>query len=332
MPVARYFLGSLLLSLFAIAMIVFFIPSWSALFAIIVLALLELSLSFDNAVINARVLATMSPQWRKRFIFWGLPVAVFGMRLIFPIGLVAATTQLDFIQTIRLALHNPAQYHHALEHGYPLISAFGGAFLLMVSAQFFLHRSKNRHWIGWLENQQLMKHLRRIPFFHAVLVAIIGLILWLFTQNEMMAFAFILGWSVQLVLSSFVCLISHGGSSNSRVLLKYGFLGFLYLEVLDASFSFDGVVGAFAVTTNIFIIMVGLGIGALFVRSLTLFFVERKTLSRFIYLEHGAHYAIGFLAIVLLLKNFIDVPELLTGFVSIGLIVLSVISSWSFRT
>jgi hypothetical protein len=90
---------------------------------------------------------------------------------------------------------------------------------------------------------------------------------------------------------------------------------FLYLEVLDASFSFDGVVGAFAITNNLFVIMIGLSIGAFFVRSLTILFVEKETLQEFAYLEHGAFYAIGSLAILMMTSPVLHVPEWITGLI-----------------
>jgi hypothetical protein len=102
---------------------------------------------------------------------------------------------------------------------------------------------------------------------------------------------------------------------------------FLYLEVLDASFSFDGVVGAFAITNNLFIIMIGLGIGAMFVRSLTIMLVEKGTLSEFRYLEHGAFYAIGILAIIMFANTIFHIPEVITGLIGAAFIGLSLWSS-----
>jgi hypothetical protein len=105
------------------------------------------------------------------------------------------------------------------------------------------------------------------------------------------------------------------------------FASFLYLEVLDASFSFDGVIGAFAVTKDVILIAVGLGIGALWVRSLTLFIVHRKVLNTYRYLEHAAHYVIAALALTLLLGIFFEIPEALVGLVGIGVIAVAVIHS-----
>ena len=104
---------------------------------------------------------------------------------------------------------------------------------------------------------------------------------------------------------------------------------FLYLEVLDASFSFDGVVGAFAITHNLFIIMIGLSIGAFFVRSLTMMFVEQQTLARFLYLEHGAFYAIGALAVIMMFDPILHSPEWFTGVLGASIIVVSVF--WSVK-
>jgi hypothetical protein len=106
-----------------------------------------------------------------------------------------------------------------------------------------------------------------------------------------------------------------------------GFMSFLYLEVLDASFSFDGVLGAFAVTKDVVLIAIGLGIGALWVRSLTIFMVRRGTLDSYKYIEHGAHYTIAILASIFILSIFINVPEVIVGLVGIGVIGSSVVAS-----
>ena len=109
--------------------------------------------------------------------------------------------------------------------------------------------------------------------------------------------------------------------------VKNGLVGFIYLEVLDASFSFDGVIGAFAITGNLILIMIGLGIGAMFVRSLTIWMVEKGVLNEYKYLEHGAHYAIGVLAIIMLLKIFMHIEEVLTGTLGLGLLVVAFLHS-----
>lgn len=122
------------------------------------------------------------------------------------------------------------------------------------------------------------------------------------------------------------------GKEVAGAIAKGGIAGFLYLEVLDASFSFDGVIGAFAITNDVIIIMLGLAVGAMFVRSMTIFLVEKGTLDEFVYLEHGAHYAIGALAIIMLLATMhIEVPEIITGLIGIAFIVWAVINSISYN-
>lgn len=105
------------------------------------------------------------------------------------------------------------------------------------------------------------------------------------------------------------------------------FMSFVYLEILDASFSFDGVIGAFAITSNVVLIAAGLGIGAIWVRSLTIFMVRRGTLGNFVYLEHGAHYTVFVLAVIMLLSALFHIPELIPGLVGIGIIGSSIAAS-----
>jgi len=104
---------------------------------------------------------------------------------------------------------------------------------------------------------------------------------------------------------------------GKQVAGKAGLFLFLYLQVLDASFSFDGVIGAFALSNNVFIIAAGLGIGAVFIRSLTVFLVRKGTLSEFRFLEHGAHWAIGALAVIMFLSIGFDVPGIITGLIGV---------------
>jgi len=117
------------------------------------------------------------------------------------------------------------------------------------------------------------------------------------------------------------------GEAVVKTVQRSGFASFLYLEVLDASFSFDGVIGAFAITKDVVIIMLGLAIGAMFVRSMTVYLVNRGTLNQYIYLEHGAHYAIGALAGVMILGTVVHVSEVFTGLVGVAFIAASVWSS-----
>ncbi|ASG67591.1 hypothetical protein fh0823_02550 [Francisella halioticida] len=322
----KYFYGSIIVTAIGIVLGEYLYPSipLATTYTILILAALEISLSFDNAIINAKVLRQMPKKWQKIFIYVGLPIAVFGMRLVFPILLVKLTSGTNFIDVIHLALNNPEKYQEILEYSMPYICSFGGSFLLMVFLNFFLSENDGYHWIPLVENNKLIRKIREYNggyIFFAIVIGFIVVYLTNPTYQGELALAYLLGIIVHEslgLLNSFF----DSAKIDTLDIARNGLMGFIYLEIIDASFSFDGVVGAFAITTNIIIIMIGLGIGAMFVRSLTILFVEKKTLAKYIYLEHGAHYAIGFLAAILLLKIFIHIPEWFSG--SIGILILAI--------
>ncbi len=295
--------------------IAYFYKSWEAVYITALLAILEVSLSFDNAVVNAKILATMEPKWQKAFIYVGMPIAVFGMRLIFPIMIVSMVANLGFFETFDLALHQPDIYHEKLVTNEKMIFAFGGAFLLMVFLDFFFDRDREIKWIKLIEDSNFVNKFSAVSNIELIIAMVIGLLLAWKTGNNGISIAYFSGVLLHSLLNS----IDDFLSTDS---VRSGIAGLLYIEVLDASFSFDGVIGAFALSNDIFIIMIGLGIGAMFVRSLTLYFVEKKTLSHFIYLEHGALYAIGALATIMFLKLFLHISETVTG--TIGLVFILV--------
>jgi hypothetical protein len=329
----KYFYGSLFV-LFIGLFVGLLVGGWTGVYLVGILAVLEISLSFDNAVVNAKVLENMDPKWRKRFIIFGIPIAVFGMRLIFPIALVAMTTTMGFIDVSEIAVNNPEAYRKALLHGFPMIAAFGGSFLLMVFMDFFFDNDREVRWIKSIENNKAVIILSDISNIELVIASIVGVILTYSTQSYKVAIAFSAGvilHSLLNIMDEFFSPDENRDSSSLSNIARSGIIGFIYLEVLDASFSFDGVIGAFAISMNIFIIMLGLGIGAMFVRSLTIYFVENKTLKEFVYLEHGAHYAIGFLAFIMFIKIFVEIPEWITGTIGIIFIVSAFIHSHFFN-
>jgi hypothetical protein len=297
----------------------FYLGGLAAIYITFLLIILEISLSFDNAVVNAKVLAKMDPIWQKRFILFGIPIAVFGMRLLFPLAIVAIVTGMGLLETLDVAMNDPATYESILKSTEGTIFAFGGAFLLMVFLDFFFE-AREITWFGMVENSRMLKRFSGVSNIELIIAIIVGLSLGEITQNFSVVMAFMFG----VLLHSLLGMVDHFLSSNT---VKSGIAGFIYLEVLDASFSFDGVIGAFALTSNIFIIMIGLGVGAMFVRSLTIYFVEHKTLSEYQYLEHGAHYAIGILAIIMLMKITMHISEAVTGTVGIGLILVAFLHS-----
>lgn len=302
-----------------------------------VLAILEISLSFDNAVINATVLQRMNAFWQKMFMTVGIIIAVVGMRLVFPVAIVAGTAGIAFGEVIDLILHHPEEYAHHLHEAHPAIAAFGGVFLLMIFLDFLLDEGKRIHWINMIEEPlSVGGRLKTLSSLIALIALLIVSGTWGGEHSSEVLHAGIVGLVAYLGVRGFSELFeSLGGAGKEKhkdgsivpVAGKAAFFLFLYLEVLDASFSFDGVVGAFAITSNVLTIMIGLGIGAYFVRELTVWLVKHDTLSEFIYLEHGAHYAVGALAVLLAVSLKYEIPEVVTGLVGVAFIGFSLMSS-----
>lgn len=314
----RYFYSSFVIM--ALGLIAsFYLGGFAAVYITFLLIVLEISLSFDNAVVNAKVLETLDPIWQKRFIVYGIPIAVFGMRLLFPLAIVAIVTGMGLMETLQVAINEPARYEGILKSTETTIFAFGGAFLLMVFLDFFF-QERDIKWVKFVEGSKIVEKFSGVANIELITAIIIGIVLGHITQDFGVVLAFMYG----VLLHSLLGMLDHFLSTDT---VKSGLAGFIYLEVLDASFSFDGVIGSFALTSNIFIIMIGLGVGAMFVRSITLYFVEHKTLSQFQYLEHGAHYAIGILALIMLMKITTEVGEVVTGTIGVGLISLALLHS-----
>ncbi|MDP2313400.1 MAG: DUF475 domain-containing protein [Pseudomonadota bacterium] len=296
-------------------------------FIVFVLSILEISLSFDNAVVNATVLKDMDEVWRHRFITWGIAIAVFGMRIVFPLAIVSIIAHIGPIDAIILASTQPDEYSKIITSAHISVSAFGGAFLALVGLKHFMDAEKEVFWIAWLEEP-----LSKLGRVDAVQIGLVLLLLWgVSTQlHEHEQLTFLVAGMFGLV--SYVAVdgvgaILNASSAATGTAVRSGLGAFLYLEVLDASFSFDGVIGAFALSNNLFVIAIGLGTGAMFVRSLTIMLVEKGSLAEYRYLEHGAFYAIIALAVIMFLKTFVHVPEVVTGLIGAGFIVLALWSS-----
>lgn len=307
-----------------------------------ILAVMEVSLSFDNAVVNASILKHWNHFWRTLFLTVGIIVAVFGMRLLFPLLIVGVTADMGMIEVAKLALNDPKEYSAKLMLHHPEIAAFGGAFLLLVFLNFLFDNEKDTHWFEWLELRLAkLADVQAISIF----VALIALVIMASNVEESSRLAVTMAgiWGILVYVG--VKVLGHllegsahdddespKGADVKGNIVKAGIGGFLYLEVLDASFSFDGVIGAFAITSDVVIIMLGLAIGAIFVRSMTIYLVEKGTLDAYVYLEHGAHYAIGALALIMLASGTgAHVPEVVTGLIGVAFIIWAVISSISYN-
>ena len=337
--------------------VAFLYGGWEAVFLTVILGILEVSLSFDNAVINATVLRRMSEFWQKIFLTIGILIAVFGMRLVFPLVIVWLASGLGPVQALDLALNPPPDdaayfpngdpsYETIITDAHPQIAAFGGMFLLMLFLGFVLEE-KEITWLTWIERP--LERIGKLDMLEVVIAT--GLLVitatWIAPEDEVstVMIAGALGMITFIAVNGLGELFNvdevvddedaeeseksattfekkrSGPTELAKATGKAGFFLFLYLEVLDASFSFDGVIGAFAITADPIIIALGLGfIGAMFVRSLTVFLVRKGTLSEYVYLEHGAHWAIGALAFILLYSIGTHVNEIITGLVGVVLI------------
>ncbi|SDB93660.1 hypothetical protein SAMN05216410_1043 [Sanguibacter gelidistatuariae] len=332
-----------------------FYGGWNAFVLCLILGVLEVSLSFDNAVVNAKVLERMSEAWQKIFLTVGVLIAVFGMRLVFPLLIVGVTANLGPIDALNLAMEKgdpsvPGTYGYVLAEAHPQIAAFGGLFLLMLFLDF-IFEEREISWLTWIE-----RPLARVGKLANLSVVVGGVALvlaaeFLAEDSHVVLLSGILGMLTYLVVNGLGSLFegnleaeisehgdvtpakgASGPSGLAKATGKAGFFLFLYLEVLDASFSFDGVIGAFAITPDPIIIALGLGfIGAMFVRSITIFLVRKGTLAEYVFLEHGAHWAIGALAAILLLSIKVHMNEVVTGMVGVVFIGAAFLSSLRYR-
>ncbi len=293
-----------------------------------VLACLEIALSFDNAIVNANKLVEMTPVWQRRFLTWGILIAVFGMRIIFPLAIVAIFAWINPLEAVLLALSEPDEYSRIIEHSHGSIAAFGGTFLMMVALKFFVDEDKSIDWIEGLESR-LRKCGSVRGFEIALVLAIVLTISQMLPDHYRSTFLFsaIAGLLVFTLVDGLGTYLDYKSSKMAQMGARGGLGAFLYLEVLDASFSFDGVIGAFALTTNILLIAIGLGIGAMYVRSMTIMLVEKGTLQEFRYLEHGAFYSIFALSLVMFVQSLTHVPEILTGTLGVAFIGYAFFSS-----
>ena len=334
----RYFKWAFIVT--AVGIILSFILGWSftGTFAgalgflgiAFVLCILEISLSFDNAIVNANKLKTMTPVWQRRFLTWGILIAVFGMRIVFPLLIVVVAANIGPIDAIVLAATDPDEYARIIDDAHLSIAAFGGAFLMMVALSFFTDAEKDVDWIRGIETVLRKAGQMRSAEVSVVLVVVMGFA-WLMPEKYLADFLFAaLGGLLTFLL---VDMLGHflDRPETAETAAKGGLGAFLYLEVLDASFSFDGVIGAFALTQNLFLIAIGLGVGAMYVRSMTIMLVEKETLSQFRYLEHGAFWSILILSIIMFSQTLWHIPEVIVGLLGAGFIAMALLSSLRYR-
>jgi uncharacterized protein len=267
------------------------------------LVVFEVVNSVDNAVVNATVLKTMSVLWRKRFLFIGIITSVFLVRFLLPLVILGISVPNISLQEMFLAFTGQSDIAaQAIELQKPVILAFGGVFLLFLYLHWLFLEKKDPLYI-----ERFIKEKHGAWFF-AIASVLLVLIMYLARANSNMMLAAAIGSATFFIVYG----LKETAEKNEEHLVA-GANGlsdlskFVYLEVLDATFSFDGVVGAFAFTINLLLILIGLGIGALVVRELTVKGID--SISKYKYLKNGALTSIGFLGIFMLIESFtIELP------------------------
>lgn len=307
----------------------------SALWTAVCLGVMETTLSVDNAVVNASILKNMNAFWKKMFLTIGMFVAVFGMRIFLPLVIVAVSDDISLYDALILASTDPVKYEHIMEGCHLDIMGFGAVFLLTV---FLNHFTSAEQGDGWLSIEHYMSLETVHPALRfAINTVIVGAVCIGVAhfidpaKQEGFLHSCAAGYGVFVLLEAIKYGIGSigGGSGNIAIVAaRYGIVGFVYLEILDASFSVDGVVAAFALTNNFWIIASGLAIGAGFVRSFTLYMTDNGTLDQYQYLEPAAFWAIGFLVFSMFMSAVgIELGEAIIGLGSIGIISAGVYAS-----
>lgn len=328
------FYGFSLFATLAVWVLVGAYNGFAAFVTVVILTLLEVTFSFDNAVINSRILVTLSKFWQTLFLTVGIFLAVFVVRFFVPILIVAITAGLGLGEVVNLALNHPEEYSHELHESAHMIDAFGGTFLLLVGASFFVNAEKKRHWLKAVEKP--LAKAGSIPYFTILTMIVMTAVIYAVNltrysneERNAILLAGIVAITLHVLMEVFDKLSN--SQKKSTVKEKVGmaaFISFMYLQLLDASFSLDGVIGAFAITSSVVLIAAGLGAGAVWVRSMTVHLVRAGTLTKYKFLEHGAHWAIVILGAIMLVRLYgLELPEWATGSVGLVFIVLSIYSS-----
>lgn len=279
------------------------------------LSLFETICSIDNAIINAQVLNTMKPWARRWFLLWGLLIAVFLVRGLLPWVIVwASTPGLGFIGSLTATFSNDAHIAEILESSAPILMMGGGVFLLFLFLHWIFMEKKNYGLIG--EKFFISKGMW---FFAIASIALMSLVWFGMKINPMIGFSAVVGSTVFFITHGF----KESAEQQERNLLKKhvsDISKILYLEVIDATFSIDGVLGSLAFTLSIPLILVGNGIGAFVVRQMTV--SNLKKIQEYAYLKNGAMYSIFVLGLVMIAEGFkVNIPAFvapISTFVIVG--------------
>jgi len=289
---------------------------FSLVFTILGLSLFEIISSVDNAIINAEVLSTMKPKARRWFLVWGILIAVFVLRGLLPWIIVWLTTpSLGPVEALFATFSNDEKVIQAVESSSPLLLIGGGTFLIFLFFHWLFMEDKN---FG-LPGEKFIR--RQSVWFYAIVSIILAVLVWFaLKEDPLMAFGSVLG--------STAFFIVHGFRQNAeleekklmdRTSRRTDISKILYLEVIDATFSIDGVLGAFAFTLSVPLILLGNGLGALVLRQLTIRNIER--IKKYRYIKNGAMYSILFLGLIMLLDSFaFHIPSWLSPLITFGVV------------
>lgn len=291
---------------------------FSIIFILIGLCIFEIVSSIDNAVINAEVLGTMSEKGKKFFLIYGIIFAVFVVRGMLPWLIVWITNpSLGPIGALTAAFSNNPHIKESIEISKPPLMLGGGIFLLFLFLHWLFIEDKN---FGLSSEKFFLKHG---VWFYAVVSLILVLIVTLSLKyNPMLALAAVIGSSAFFITDGF----KKNAESNEAQLLsttnKMSDLSkILYLEIIDTTFSIDGVLGAFAFTMSVPLIIIGNGLGAIVVRQLTIGNIEN--IKKYVFLKNGAMYSILFLGVIMILEGFkLEVPEFISPLITLLVIIL----------
>jgi len=288
----------------------------TAIIIIFGLIIFETVNSIDNAIVNAYVLKTMSEKWRKIFLFWGILTAVFIIRGLLPLLVVwLSVPEIGFIGAFNAMFSSNPEIADLMEARKGIILIGAGVFLLLLYL----------HWLFLEEKHPLFVVDKFIKpnygvWFYGFAAIILVVLLYLARSSPFLMLSAAVGNAVFFIMYGF-----REQAEKQETKLKGNVNQFsdlsklLYLEVLDASFSFDGVMGAFAFTTSVPLILIGNGIGALIVRQLTIKSIDKVAKYRF--LKNGAMTSIGLLGVFIILKSFgFEIPEVLPTLITFLLV------------
>ncbi len=268
-------------------------------FLVVILGLcvFEIITSVDNAVINAHVLKTLPSKYRRIFLVWGILIAVFVIRGVLPFLIVwMANPKLSFVQVITFAFSSSPDIQKYVELSKPILLLGGGIYLVFVCLGWLFMEEKKYAFLV-----EHFIHKQSVWFYAIISVLFTGILFLAVKKSPFLAMSASVGATVFFITDGF----KKNAEAKEQQLINLNMSAWskiIYLEVLDASFSIDGVIGAFAFTISVPLILLGNGIGAFVVRELTIKGID--IIAKYAYLKNGAMYSIGFLGVIMILESF----------------------------